>query len=81
MRGKPVRIAVVYEPGKKPRPVWFELNRRQHKVKETTYYWRDKVGDTPLLHFAVTTDDGGGLYELVFNTLDESWTLHSYKSE
>jgi len=27
-RGVPIRIAVIYEPGKHIRPVWFELNRR-----------------------------------------------------
>lgn len=24
------RIAVLFEPGKSARPVWFEFNRRQH---------------------------------------------------
>lgn len=79
MSGKPVRIAVVYEPGKRPRPVWFELNRHQHRVKETTYFWRDKVGDTPLMHYAVT--DGEALYELVFNPKDESWTIQNHRIE
>lgn len=79
MAGVPVRIAVVFEPDKKAKPIWFELNRRKHVVKETTYYWRDKVGDTPLLHFAVTTDEA--LYELVFNLTDQSWTLHNHKIE
>jgi len=26
LRGDPIRIAVIYEPGKRIRPVWFELN-------------------------------------------------------
>ena len=79
MSGVPVRIAVVFEPDKKAKLIWFELNRKQHFIKETTYYWRDKVGETPLLHFAVTTDEA--LYELVFNLTDQSWTLHNQKTE
>lgn len=81
LQGKPVRIAVVFEPGRKARPIWFELNRQQVKVKETTYHWKVKVGETPFVHYAVTALDTGDLYELVFNPSDESWSLHSHKTE
>jgi len=80
MRGEPVRIAVVYQPGAKAKPVWFELNRKQHRIVKTTYFWKDKVGDAPLLHFAVVTEDEA-LYELVFNSLDQSWMLYPHKIE
>lgn len=80
MRGEPVRIAVVYQPGVKVKPVWFELNRKQHRIARTTYFWKDKVGDAPLLHFAVVTEDEA-LYELVFNTLDQTWMLYPHKIE
>ena len=79
MQGKPVRIAVVYEPGKRPKPVWFELNRRQHRVQETTYFWRDRIGNKPLLHYAVS--DGEALYELIFDPADESWTIQNHRIE
>lgn len=79
MNGKPVRIAVVFEPGKKARPVWFELNRQQHKVTETTYHWKDNIGSLPLLHYAVT--DGEALYELVFNPVDQTWTIQNHSTE
>lgn len=79
MPGTPVRIAVVFEPGKKAKPVWFELNRRQHKVAATTYHWKDSVGNIPLLHYAVT--DGEALYELVFNPVEQSWTLQGLQSD
>jgi hypothetical protein len=79
--GKPVRIAVVFELGKKVKPVWFQLNRQQYKIKETTYYWKDRVGDTPLLHFAVTTEGEEALYELIYNTHDQSWTLYPQQIE
>jgi hypothetical protein len=79
LRGDPIRIAVIYEPGKRIRPVWFELNRKMHKVVETTYHWRDKIGETHYLHYTVT--DGGMLYELIFNPLDQIWTLNSQQTE
>lgn len=80
MSGLPVRIAVVFRPGEKAKPVWFELNRKQHKIARTTYYWKDRPGDAPLLHWAVVTEDGA-LYELVFNALDQTWELFPHKIE
>ena len=78
--GTPIRIAVVYQAGVKPKPVWFELNRKQHKIARTTYYWKDHVGDAPLLHFAVV-DEEDSLFELVFNSLDQTWMLYPQKIE
>ena len=73
VHGEKVRVAAVFEPGKRIRPVWFERRRRQHKVVETTYSWRDQVGDTTLLHFTVS--DGEALFELVYNPHDGHWIL------
>lgn len=78
--GTPIRIAVVYQAGAKPKPVWFELNRKQHKIAKTTYYWKDRVGDAPLLHFAVV-DEEDALFELVFNSLDQTWMLYPQRIE
>jgi len=78
--GTPIRIAVVYQTGAKPKPVWFELNRKQHKIAKTTYYWKDRVGDAPLLHFAVV-DEEDSLFELVFNSLDQTWMLYPQRIE
>lgn len=80
MSGLPIRIAVVYQAGVKPKPVWFELNRKQHKIARTTYYWKDRIGDTPLLHFAVV-DEEDALFELVFNSLDQTWMLYPQRIE
>ena len=77
---EPLRVAVIFQSGAKAKPVWFELNRKQHRIARTTYYWQDKVGDTPLLHFAVVTEDNA-LYELVFNSKDQSWKLYSHPTE
>jgi hypothetical protein len=79
MEGVPVRIGVVFEPDKKAKPVWFELNRRKHVIRETTYYWKDTIGGATRLHYAVTTDEA--LYELVFNPANQSWTLHNHAAE
>lgn len=76
---KPIRVAVVFSTEGKLTPKWFELNRRKHEVKETTYFWRDHTGDTARMHYAVS--DGEALYELVYNTRDQTWTLNSLRSE
>lgn len=78
IQGLSVRIAVVFQPGAKAKPVWFELNRKQYKIARTTYYWKDRIGDAPLLHWAVITEDEA-LYELVFNALDQTWKLYPQK--
>jgi hypothetical protein len=72
-RQEPVRVAVIFAPGKGLRPVWFDRHRQKHVVREVTYSWQDRIGEKPLLHFAVT--DGEALYELVYNLLDSSWVL------
>lgn len=81
LQGKPVRIAVVFEPGKKAKPVWFEIDRKQHKIARTTYFWKDRVGDVPLLHFAVVAEESGDLYEIIYNTHDLSWMIYPQKIE
>ncbi|MCM2264283.1 MAG: hypothetical protein NDI73_03730 [Desulfuromonadales bacterium] len=75
---EPVRVAVIFEPGKALRPVWFDCKHQKHVVRETTYRWRDYVGEKPLLHFTVT--DGEALFELVYNLLDGTWTLVSQQA-
>jgi len=73
VRGEKVRVAAIFEPGKRIRPVWFERNRRQHKVVETTYSWSDQAGDARCVHFTVS--DGEALFELTYHLKDGSWTL------
>jgi len=70
---RPIRVAVVFEPGNRIVPKWFELDRCKHEVCETTYQWRDWAGKALRLHFAVS--DGQALYELVYHTGDQSWSL------
>jgi hypothetical protein len=76
---KPIRVAAVFSPGGKVAPKWFELNHRKHEVKNTTYVWRDRVGEALLMHYAVS--DGESLFELVYNTFDQEWSLNSHQPE
>jgi hypothetical protein len=68
-----VKVAAVFAPGCKIKPVWFEWRRQKHAVKETSYFWKDSDGAATRLHFAVT--DGSNLFELMFNLSDQNWTL------
>ncbi len=75
---KNIRVATIFEPGRGIRPVWFEWNHQRHLVKETTYSWKGKKGEAALLHFAVT--DEANLFELTYNTADQSWTLEGVEA-
>lgn len=76
---KPIRVAVIFGPGGKIAPKWFELNNRKHEVKLTTYFWRDRVGEALLMHYAVS--DGETLFELVYNTHEQIWSLNLLQAE
>lgn len=73
-----IRVGVIHGPGGRTTPVWFELNRRQHRVQQVTNSWREKRGETTLLHFHVT--DEGALYELVYNLTKGDWQLELIES-
>ncbi len=68
-----IRVAVIFGPGNSIRPVWFDWGRRKYTVREVTYTWRERQGETTLLHFAVT--DGADLFELSYNPATQGWTL------
>lgn len=68
-----IRVGVVHGPGEQLRPVWFDLNRRKHSIREITNSWRERRGESLLWHFHVV--DEGALYELVYNLADSSWQL------
>ncbi len=68
-----IRVAVIFGPDGRIRPVWFDLNRRRHQVRTVTNSWRDRRGETILVHFHVTDD--GALFELTFNAATVTWQL------
>ncbi len=74
-----IRVAVVFVPGRKIKPVWFEWRKRKHTISKTTYTWSDKVGEETRLHFAVS--DGEALFELVYGTSSQSWMLLNLQAE
>lgn len=76
---EPIRVAVVFGPGRAVKPVWFEWRRRKHTITQTTYSWSDRVGDDIRLHFSVT--DGEALFELVYSTTRQNWELLNLQAE
>jgi hypothetical protein len=75
----PISVAAIFSPEGKVTPKWFVLGCRKHEVKDTTYFWRDRVGEVPRMHYAVS--DGEALFELVYNTHDQTWSLYSIQTE
>ena len=69
----PIRVAVVFGPGRTIKPVWFDWQNRKHSILETTYTWTDLKGSAMRLHFSVR--DEGGLYELTYNIAEQTWEL------
>lgn len=68
-----IRVAVIFGPDGRIRPVWFELKRRRHDVRAITNSWQDRRGATVRWHFHVTDD--GALFELIFNPGSATWQL------
>jgi hypothetical protein len=67
------RVAVIFGPDGRIRPVWFELKRRRHDVRTITNSWQARRGATIQWHFHVTDD--GALFELIFNPGSATWQL------
>ena len=74
-----VRVAVIFGPGGRLKPVWFDWQRRKHEVKEVTYHWRHHTGNELILHYSVT--DGTTLFELVYNATSQLWVLESIDAD
>ena len=74
----PIRVAVVFGPGRAIKPVWFDWQNRKHAILETTYIWTDLKGNAKRLHFSVR--DEGALYELTYNTAEQTWELNQIES-
>ena len=68
-----IRVGAVHGPGSRIRPVWFDLNHRQHRIQQVTNSWCERRGESSLLHFHVT--DEGALYELIYNLTEGGWQL------
>ena len=78
MTKNPIRVAVVFGPGRIIKPICFDLQNRKHAILETTYTWTDLKGSAKRLHFSVR--DEGALYELTYNTAEQTWELNQIES-
>ena len=57
------------------KPVRFRWSGKLFEVKEVTYAWETKEGQTKIYHFSIS--DGKTLYELTFDTASLLWRLES----
>lgn len=76
--GADIRVGAVHGPGGKIRPVWFDLNRRQHRIEQITNCWRERRGASVRVYFHVT--DGGALYELIYLLPEGQWRLEQVEA-
>ncbi len=73
-----ISVLAVFEPPYKLKPVRFKWSGRVFKVREVTYLWKAKEGDTEIYHFSVT--DGKSLYELSFNASSLIWKIEKVET-
>lgn len=67
-----IRVAVVFNRGD-IRPVWFDWNGRQVRIREVAFSWQTREGTAAILHFSVT--DGQGLYEIRYHRETMDWRI------
>ena len=62
----------------KIRPVRFKWSGKFRDVKDVTYTWTTREGQSSIYHFSVT--DGNALYELSFNVTSLLWRLENLEA-
>ena len=62
----------------KIRPVRFQWSGKLREVKDITYSWKTKEGQSRIYHFSVT--DGKTLYGLSFNSASLLWRLEKLEA-
>lgn len=68
----PSRVAVIFEPGRRPIPQWFVLDGKRVQVTGINYYWETHEGSAKKCHYSVSTD-AAGLCELIYNSQGMTW--------
>ncbi len=71
--GETINVIASFGMPYKIRPVRFRWNGKLFDVKEITYSWQTREGQTKIYHFSIT--DGKTLYELSFNTTSLLWSI------
>jgi hypothetical protein len=62
----------------KIRPLRFKWSGKLFEVKDITYTWQTKDGQTKCYHFSVS--DGKTLYELSFDTTSLLWRMEKLEA-
>ena len=62
----------------KIKPVRFKWSGRLREVKDITYSWTTKEGQSKIYHFSIS--DGTTLYELSFDTSSLLWRLEKLEA-
>ncbi|OYD14271.1 hypothetical protein CH330_08120 [candidate division WOR-3 bacterium JGI_Cruoil_03_51_56] len=80
-----IKVYAVYNnrrtpfPHERLQPVVFIWRNHRYRIKDITYVWREKQGDSELYHYAVS--DGANVYELSYENKTFNWTLTSISCE
>ncbi len=76
--GETISVVASFGLPYKIRPVRFRWNQKLFEVKDVTYSWQTKEGQTKLYHFSIS--DGKTLYELSFDTTSLLWRIEKVEA-
>ena len=76
--GENISVIASFGLAYKIRPVRFKWSGKLREVKEITYSWTVKEGQSTIYHFSVT--DGKTLYDLSFNSASLLWRLEKLEA-
>ena len=71
--GENISVIALFGLPYKIKPVRFKWSGKLREVKDITYSWTTREGQSNVYHFSVT--DGKTLYELSFNATSLLWKL------
>jgi hypothetical protein len=60
------------------KPLRFKWSGKLFEIKDITYSWQTKEGQTKVYHFSIS--DGRALYELSFDTASLLWRLEKVEA-
>ena len=76
--GETVHVIASFGLPYKIKPIRFKWSGRLLEIKEITYFWKSKEGQSTIYHFSVS--DGKTLYELSFDTTSLIWKLENLEA-
>jgi len=76
--GETINVVASFGLPYKIRPVRFKWSGKLREVKDITYSWTTREGQSSIYHFSVT--DGNALYELSFNVTSLLWRLENLEA-